>query len=69
MSTFVMRAAQADIEGYYYTRWDTATPIEVKAETKQEAIDKAVKILGPPRSGRYWTFEIDKIIEDTTVRA
>lgn len=58
---FYLRAAQADRAGYYYTRWDQATPIEVVAETKQAAINAAAAILGEARRDRYWTFKTDRI--------
>lgn len=65
MSQFVfkMRAAQADRTGYYYTRWDQATPIEVVAASKKEALNKAEAVLGEPRTGRYWSYMVDKIVD------
>lgn len=33
MTTYKLLAAGRDSTGYYYTRWDRATPISVKAET------------------------------------
>lgn len=60
---FVMKAAQRDLSGYAYTRWDQATPITVRAETKQEAINKAGKVMGDARSGYDWVFSIEDIRE------
>lgn len=51
---FDLLLAQADREGYYYTRWDQATRITVRAATQQEAINAAAAALGAPRRGRYW---------------
>jgi hypothetical protein len=51
---FDLRLAQADREGYYYTRWDQATPVTIRAATKQEAINMAAAALGEPRRGHYW---------------
>lgn len=58
---FKMRAARADREGYYVTRWDLAQPISVVAETQQAAVNEAARILGDAGGGRYWTFKVDKI--------
>lgn len=65
MMRFDMRAAQADREGYYYTRWDKATPISVVAETKRQAINKAAAALGDARPGYCWVFVVDSIREPT----
>lgn len=62
MFEFVLRAAETD--GQSLTRWDQATPVTVRAETKQDAIAKAAKVLGNPlRSGYWWTFIVDDIRE------
>ena len=58
---FDLRLAQADREGYYYTRWDQATPITVRAATKQDAINVAAHALGAPRSGRYWVARVKSV--------
>lgn len=50
---FQGRAVGQDPEGYYYPRWDIATPISVVADTRQEATAKAFEMLGVhPRFGR-----------------
>lgn len=49
---FKGRACGSDPEGYYYPRWDKATPVSVLADTKQEATNKAYAMLGThPRFG------------------
>lgn len=44
MTTYKLLAAGRDSTGYYYTRWDRATPISVKAETEAEALEKAKRL-------------------------
>ena len=58
---FDLVLAQADREGYYYTRWDLATPITVRAATQQQAINDAATALGQPRRGRYWVGRVKKV--------
>ena len=67
MFKFHLRAAQQDLSGYYYVRWDLAQNVTVLAKTKQEAIDKADAMLGECPGGRgwRWTFKTD-LIEETT---
>lgn len=61
---FKGRAALADDTGYYYTRWDRATDVEVVAETKQEANKKAFALLGPSnRNGWSWNIKWETINE------
>lgn len=62
---YEMRVASADREGYYYTRWDRATPITATAGTKQEAVNKACAQMGDPARGRYWAVKVDKVREVT----
>lgn len=60
---FEMRATGYDRTGYYYPNWDHAEHVEVRAATKQQAINKAAEMLGQhPRHGS-WTFKVDKIRE------
>ena len=59
---FDLLMAQADREGYYYTRWDLATPITVRAATQQQAINDAAAALGEPRRGRYWVARVKKVV-------
>jgi len=63
MFEFDLRIAEADSEGYYYTRWDLAHVITVTGATKDEAFSKGFAVLGDPRRGRYWTGVCDKIRE------
>ena len=58
---FDLRLAQADREGYYYTRWDQATPVTVRATDQQTAINQAAAALGPARPGRYWVARVNKV--------
>lgn len=66
------RAVGKDSTGYYNPRWDKAQPIQVQADTREEAYDKMVVALGPhpqfaiPRiSGKLgysgWIVNWDKI--------
>jgi hypothetical protein len=61
MFVFKMRAVDRPRDSYYETRWDRATPVEVVAETKQAAINKAEAMLGNAGQGRYWVFHIDSV--------
>jgi hypothetical protein len=47
------------------TRWDRAQSVTVRAETKQEAINKAAAMLGDAQCGWYWTFALDGANEVT----
>lgn len=58
---FHMRVVDCDREGYYHPRWDKATPMVVRATTKQEAINQAAAALGECPRGRYWGFKVDRI--------
>lgn len=58
---FDLLLAQADREGYYYTRWDLATPITVRATTKQKAINAAARALGQPRRNRHWVARTKRV--------
>ncbi|GAA1048258.1 hypothetical protein [Arthrobacter russicus] len=61
--TFSMRAIPKDPSGYYYPRWDKAQKLTVKADTKQEAINKADRMLGPNARRWPWSFIVDQIAE------
>lgn len=60
---FHLRVVDCDREGYYIPRWDRATPIVVRAATKQEAINKAAAAMGecPRGRGWYWGFKVDRV--------
>lgn len=62
---FNIRATEEDSKGYYVTRWDRAINITVTAETREEATNKALSVLGKPRyhTGDRWVFHIDSINE------
>jgi hypothetical protein len=63
-----MRAIDVDDTGYYHARWDRATPLEVIAETKKEAINKAAAMLGPEPHGRGWSWRfITDSVEESGV--
>ena len=51
---FECRVIDCDREGYYYPRWDRATPVTVDAADRQDAIDKAGALMGDCRRGWYW---------------
>lgn len=64
MNTYHLRACAHDREGYYFPRWDRATPITVKATTEKEALIKAAAALGEPRGNSrawYWGFKVDRV--------
>jgi hypothetical protein len=50
-----------DPEGYYYTRWDKATPLVIRATNRSEAFTKAWAVMGECRRGRTWTGRIKRI--------
>jgi hypothetical protein len=57
-----MRAVEKDPSGYYHVRWDRATPITVEASSRDDAMDKAVVLLGKTNTrGWAWTFEFESI--------
>lgn len=61
MFEFDLIACEHDSEGYYYPRWDRATPITVTAPDKQTAINTAAVALGGCRRGFYWGFKVKAI--------
>lgn len=58
---FHMRVTSKDLTGYYYTRWDQAMPLTVRASNKAAALAKIAVVLGEPPSGYAWTAIIDRI--------
>ena len=58
---FDLLLAEADREGYYYTRWDKATPITVRAATKRQAAADAAAALGESRRGHYWVYRVKRV--------
>lgn len=62
MFEFSIRAAEKDPSGYYYTRWDLAQSVKVKAETKTDAFDKVRAVLGETKEyGWKWAMTVDDI--------
>lgn len=62
---FKGRAVTVDNSGYYYARWDTATPVEALASTRDEAFEKAFAMLGESdRRGFSWRIKWDSIEEE-----
>ena len=62
---FKGRAVTVDDSGYYYARWDTATPVEALASTRDEAFEKAFAMLGESdRRGFSWRIKWDSIEEE-----
>lgn len=51
-----MLATEKDRSGYYFPRWDRAIPVEVEAETRDEAFQTLWRVLGEPSHGRGWTW-------------
>ena len=68
MFVFSMIYVAARDDPYFHTRWDLAKPVEVVAETKQAAINKADKMLGNAGSHHHWVFRV-KSIRDTLIPA
>ena len=69
MYRFKGRATGRDTTGYYYARWSDATSVSVLAETKAEAVTKALHMLGRhPRFGSHsnqgWAIIWDAIDEE-----
>lgn len=62
---FEMRAAERDVTGYCHTRWDQAQAITVLATTREEAMEKAERVLGEPHRGYCWVYAFDNISEVT----
>jgi hypothetical protein len=64
-----LRLTTADPEGYYFTRWDRATKITVRAATEKAAAAKAAEALGDPKSTGtwahrpYWVYKCDAVRE------
>ena len=61
MFKFKMRVVEEDPEGYYYVRWDRATPISVIAENKKDAYKQCWEVMGDSPRGWTWTAHIDSI--------
>lgn len=53
MFKFNMLVAEKDSQGYYHTRWDSASPVFVYAVTLEEAVEKVENALGEPLSDKY----------------
>lgn len=65
MFRFKGRAVTVDDSGYYYARWDIATPIETLASTRDEANEKSFAMLGDSdRRGFSWRIKWDSIEEE-----
>ena len=60
---FRLRRIERDSTGYYYPRWDRATPMTVEASTQDEAIDKARALSPKLKYGWHWEFAVDSIAE------
>lgn len=58
---FTMRYIDKDPTGYYYERWDRATPTLIIAPTKAEAYTALWAMLGPSPRHWTWTAQIDKV--------
>lgn len=70
---FKGRATGEDPQGYYFPNWSPSriTPVSVIAETKAEALTKALTMLGThPRFGNThywgWAIKFDSIDEEPT---
>lgn len=63
MYKFILEYAQEDPTGHYITNWMYENQITVYAETLNEAIEKAKKVLGEPKPGRIWAFDV-KLIQE-----
>jgi len=61
MFKFKMRVVEKDPEGYYYVRWDRATPVKVIAENKKDAYKQCWALMGDSPRGWVWTAHIDSI--------
>ena len=64
MKIFKLRATEKDPFGYYFPRWDLATKLEIKTDTKEKAVEEARLILGPTeiKKGWVWAIKVDQII-------
>lgn len=58
---FDVRVVDIDSEGYYYPRWDRATPMTITAPSRQDAVNQACALMGECRRGRYWGVKVDRI--------
>ena len=63
MMRFYMRYVAADPSGYFVTRWDRSTPIEVIADTKDEAFQKVRNVVGDSPRGKRFAIKLDRISE------
>jgi hypothetical protein len=55
---FDLRVVDIDREGYYYPRWDRATPMTITAADKQDAVNQACDLMGEAPRGRYWGVKV-----------
>lgn len=58
---FKMRVVDKDPTGYYYVRWDRATPVEVIAPDRAEAFQRLWALMGQAPRHRTWTAQVDSI--------
>jgi len=63
MFRFKLLVASEDITGYFYIRWDKAQKIILIAKNREEAIKKAIEVMGEPECERRWTVKILDIEE------
>lgn len=55
---FDMRYIDWSDDPYYHRDWYGATPIEVVASNKREAMEKARAVLGPAPTHRVWGIKV-----------
>jgi len=57
-SLFQFRVVDRSTDPYFYTNWDGATPVEVEAESKPEALKKVWAVMGPSPRHRQWVADL-----------
>lgn len=58
---FKMRYVDRDLDPYYYTNWDRAVSVTIKAPTRDEAFVVLWNMLGAAPRGRKWVAHIDSV--------
>ena len=59
---FHCRVTASDMGGYFYTRWDEATPVVVDAADRSSAREAVFAVMGPVANpGWTWAVQIDRI--------
>lgn len=60
-SLFKFKVVDRSNDNYYVTRWDSAIPVSVIADSKTEATAMIWPLMGESPNGRYWTAQLQSV--------